>query len=373
MIFDRIGIFTSLLISLTTPFILSQDAQIQVHSSCLQLDQVIEHQSNFPIVKEVKTLQIPGLKFGYNPSIVRVGGKTLVFFRYDVENILVDTGHKKQKSFVACCEFSEDLDSVVQVTEIALNSYFAEDPRAIVYKDEIYLFYNCPVSNPLFAKIRPGRRMCVAKIDPWSLRVNEQKMIQYYEFSTEKNWIPFIVPPSTKEEGIYLIHTLQNFKVLKLDLENLSNVNLVYEKADKVKEIGKWDKKWGTARGGSPAILVDDEYWMFFHSFYRPDTGGIDVHNYICGAMVFDSKPPFLPKRMLNDPIVFNGMYTSHYRRANTYTTYPAGLVYDPKEDLFLVSIGENDRVMKVLTIPRKSLEQHMQPVDQDQTPLDTY
>lgn len=366
MVFSQIGRYTSLLISLTTPFIQSDPAQILVHSSCSQLDQAIEDQSSFPIVKEVKTLHIPGLKFGYNPSIVRIGGKTLVFFRYDVENILADTGHKKQKSFVACCEFSEDLESVVQVTEIALNSYFAEDPRAIVYKDEIYLFYNCPISDPLYARVRPGRRMCVAKIDPLSLRVIDQKMIHYSEFATEKNWIPFIIPPSTEEEGIYLIHTLQNFKVLKLDLEDLSNVSLVFETSDKIGEISSWDKMWGTARGGSPAVLVDGEYWMFFHSFYRPKTGGIDMHNYVCGAMVFDSKPPFLPKRMLKNPIVFNGMYTSNYRRVNTYTTYPAGVVYDPKEDFFLVSIGENDRVMKVLTILRKSLEQYLHPIAQD-------
>ena len=368
MIFGQIGRYTSLLFVLTTPFIQSDAVLIQVHSSCAQLEPVIERQSFSPIVKEVQTLHIPGLKFGYNPSIVRIGDKPLVFFRYDVENILVDAGHKKQKSFVACCEFSEDLESVVQVTEIALNSHFAEDPRAIVYKDEIYLFYNCPISDPLFARVRPGRRMCVAKIDPSSLRVIEQKMIHYSEFQTEKNWIPFILPPSTKEEGIYLIHTLQNFKVLKLDLEDLSNVHLVYESANKIEEISNWEKKWGMARGGSPAVLVDGEYWMFFHSFYRPKTGGIDMHNYICGAMVFDGKPPFLPKRMLKDPIVFHGMYTSKFRRANTYTTYPAGVVYDPKRDLFLVSIGENDRVMKVLTIPRNYLEPHLYPIDHDET-----
>jgi hypothetical protein len=335
----------------------------------MKLEEVIQHQTTYPIVKEAKTLQVPGLKFGYNPSIIRIGEKTLVFFRYDVENIHLDAGHKKQKSFVGCCEFTKDLKTTLSVTEIGLNSCFAEDPRAIVYRNEIYLFYNCPISDPLIARVRPGRRMCVAKIDPSSLRVIEQKMIRYYEFSTEKNWIPFVGSIDSEEEGIYLIHTLQNFKVLKLDLQDLSQASVFYETINLIPEIKIWDKKWGMARGGSPAVLANGEYWMFFHSFYRPETGGIDIHNYVCGAMVFDSIPPFLPKRMLIDPIVFNGMYTSNFRRTNTYTAYPAGVVYDSEEDLFLVSIGENDRVMKVLSIPRESLDQHMHPIKFNNAP----
>lgn len=363
MLSKQITLYTHLLLSSFLSFSFAH-AQLRVKSSCTKLNEVVEHQSDFPIVGAVRTLQIPGLKFGYNPSIVHFRGKTLVFFRYDVENIQVESGHKKQKSFVACAEFTNDLNTVLNVTEIALNSFFAEDPRAIVYQDIIYLFYNTPLTDPLVSRFRPGRKMCVAKINPKTLTVIEQKTIHYQQFLTEKNWVPFAGPIGSEEEGIYLIHTLQKFRVLKLDPKDLSHATLICETLEKIPEIHRWDKKWGTARGGSPAILVDGEYWMFFHSFYRPITGGIDIHNYICGAMVFQSTPPFLPKRMLKDPVVFEGMYTSNYRRSNTFTTYPAGVVYEPELDQFLVSIGENDRVMKVLTISKKSLEQALQPIE---------
>lgn len=50
-------------------------------------------------------------------------------------------------------------------------------------------------------------------------------------------------------------------------------------------------KKWGKLRGGTPAILVADEYLAFFHrSFIDQKT---KLSWYVMDAYTFASSPPF--------------------------------------------------------------------------------
>ncbi|MFZ4773360.1 MAG: hypothetical protein ACOYK9_05160 [Chlamydiia bacterium] len=329
---------------------------IHIYSPCKILEEIAERQEKDPIVQKVQKIDIPGLKFGYNPSIVSVEERNYLFFRYDVENIYEGYGNRKIKSFTACAVFDSKMETLLEVKEIALDSFFAEDARAIYFQGHIYLFYNKPLGTPLDAKFRLERRMCVAKLDPESFEVLDQQIMQFDLFPVEKNWIPFVMKEPSGKEGIFLIHHLKNFRILRLDLTNLSVVYPYFIETTPLKPVIDWGALWGPARGGTPAIQVDDEFVMFFHSCYVPKGHGIDIRYYVMGALVFEAAPPFKLKKMSTEPLVFDEMYASTFRRSNQFTVYPAGVCYDPKKEEFLVSVGENDRAMKIVHIDKNAL-----------------
>jgi predicted GH43/DUF377 family glycosyl hydrolase len=283
-----------------------------------------------------------------------------VFFRYDVENISEGSGYKKNKSFIAGASWDLKTNRLIELKELGLTTYQAEDPRALFFQGQIYLFFNRPTSNGFNSKNGKSRRMAVAKICPESIAVLDQKIIDFNLQPIEKNWTPFIGLDEKKQESIFMIHSIPKKLLLKLDLMDLSNCSLEYQQDKIPEQIREWEKNWGKIRGGTPAVLSEGEYWLFFHSEYIPKLKGMEMHNYVMGALVLEKEFPFHPKRISKEPIVFNGMYTSSFRRSNIFTVYPAGVHYDDKKRVFNVSIGENDRGMKVLTLDKEALEKGM-------------
>ncbi len=340
---------------------------LKIYSPCQALEKIARNQEKEPIVERVKNIEMAGLKAGYNPSVVRVANKNYLFFRYDVENIYEGYGDKTIKSFVACAVYDQEMEQLLELKEIGFDSSFAQDPRAIYFQGFIYVFCNKPVTDPLDAIKNPLRRMCVAKIDPETLEVVEQAILEFALYDVEKNWIPFVGEDEKGVEALFLIHDLKTSHILRLDATHLSVVYPVYV-GSLVQEVTDWEADWGKVGGGTPAVRIGDEYIHFFHSRYVPEMGGVPLRYYVMGAASFDAKPPFQLKRISKEPIVFDGMYQSPFRRSNLYSAYPSGVYYDEQSNQIQVSLGENDRTMKMMYIDKDALNQQMQSVTM-QTP----
>jgi predicted GH43/DUF377 family glycosyl hydrolase len=341
-----------------------QSEKIKIYSPCPYLEKLAVQEKKDPKVRSAEHLKIPGLKMGYNPSIVRDGDRMLVFFRYDVENIIDGYGIKKKKSYIACAVFDLSLHRFYRLTEIGLDTSTAEDPRAILFEDKIALFFNRQPEGRKGAISSGLRKMAVAILDPKSLEVERQAILDFNSYPIEKNWTPLVSVDESNEKSIFLIHTLTTHILLKMDNRDLGKVEVVYKKSSPEPQMIAWEKRWGSPRGGTPAVQIGEEYWLFFHSHYTPPLKGQTIHNYVMGALVLDAKFPFLPKKIGVNPIVFEGMYGSRYRRPDIFTTYPSGLDYDPDSEILRISVGENDRVMKIVTIEKKVLEATLRAID---------
>jgi predicted GH43/DUF377 family glycosyl hydrolase len=338
--------------------------KIKIYSPCPYLEQLAVQEKKHPKVRSAEHLEVPGLKMGYNPSIVRYEDRMLVFFRYDVENIVDGYGIKKKKSYIACAVFDLSFHRFYRLTEIGLDTSTAEDPRAILFEDKIALFFNRQPEERKGAVSFGFRKMAVAILDPKSLEVERQAILDFNSYPIEKNWTPLVSLDESNEKSIFLIHTLTTHILLKMDKRNLGKVEVVYKKSSPEQPMIAWEERWGIPRGGTPAVQIGEEYWLFFHSHYTPPLKGQTIHNYVMGALVLDAKFPFLPKKIGVDPIVFEGMYGSRYRRPDIFTTYPSGLDYDPVWEILRISVGENDRAMKIVTIEKKVLEETLRAID---------
>lgn len=118
-----------------------------------------------------------------------------------------------------------------------------------------------------------------------------------------------------------------------------------------------WDSdewKFGEIRGGTPPVLVDGEYWTFFHS----STQWSDrQRRYHMGAYVFEAKPPFSIKRITHKPLL-SGSCKDPWHFGKPPVVFPCGCLFE--NDNFLVTMGINDLVSGWIRIPRESLEQKM-------------
>jgi hypothetical protein len=96
----------------------------------------------------------------------------------------------------------------------------------------------------------------------------------------------------------------------------------------------------------------------FFHSAFE-DTKGIKW--YVMGAYTFEASPPFRMTRISPYPILFQNIYETeilHSAHPGVRSLYPVGFVCERREegDVIHVSCGENDSVVKIITMAKDCL-----------------
>lgn len=134
------------------------------------------------VVLEVTQVDIEGIEFPYNASIIEYKDAYRLFFRYDT---------KKERD-IACIEldrtFHPDSKGYVQ---IATHSRHSEDPRVLQMDDELFLIYNDSWGYS-------NRCMFVAILDPETLQTRRVVRMPNFRLpgvitrGIEKNWSPFI-------------------------------------------------------------------------------------------------------------------------------------------------------------------------------------
>ncbi len=110
---------------------------------------------------------------------------------------------------------------------------------------------------------------------------------------------------------------------------------------------------YGTMRGGSPAVPMDDLFWCFFHSSldFKPP---LPRRRYFMGAYAFEPNPPFAIKKITTEPLLIG----SEEDGGTLPVIFPGGATF--VDDKWLVVFGVNDQRTAWLEIPKADLYERM-------------
>lgn len=99
----------------------------------------------------------------------------------------------------------------------------------------------------------------------------------------------------------------------------------------------KW--AWGEIRGGTPPVLVGNEYWTFFHSSL-PVNLHRTTRRYVMGAYAFSANPPFPITKITRAPIL-QGSYNNRMSTDKPAVVFPCGALINQGE--WIITGGSND------------------------------
>lgn len=203
-----------------------------------------------------------------------------------------------------------------------------EDPRIFLWKNSLHL--SISITNNQNCKmgfIEFNDKLEAKKISIFS---NDSSLPQ-------KNWQFF---ETTKDlHAVYLV----NPHIVGI----LSNDKLDFS-------MGSGHLSWveGEARGGSPPILIGDEYFAFFHSscFGR----------YVAGFYAFEAKPPFRVTRWPNKPCLVADL--NEWQSCAPWVVFPSGSIYE--DGIWTLSFGWHDMKCCLIRYKHCELIQTLQKVD---------
>lgn len=328
-----------------------------------QLQQVPLAEEN-GVLLTVRNITIPGYPNSYNPSIVQGTDGFHLAFRFDIKLPKLPYG-RQFTSYIGMTALDKNFHPIGYPAILDTSSEFSEDPRCTYVGDKCYLIFNDCSS---YSSTKDFRSMRVAQIDLSRYKLQTIHNLDLQMQPVEKNWIPFAVQDSEGAK-LFLSYTINPHKILKLF--NPSDNKLESLPLHSMSWIdNSWEKYWGQLRGGTPAILVEDEYLAFFHSRFIDEKTKIAW--YVMGAYTFASSPPFQLKSISPYPILFQGIYQTTIRNtgsAHLRCIYPSGIVLAKEGDkeVVYVACGENDRAIKILTFDKKKLLNSLIPINKKQ------
>ena len=114
--------------------------------------------------------------------------------------------------------------------------------------------------------------------------------------------------------------------------------------------------RWGEIRGGTPPVLVNGEYWTFFHSStpWHPP-----YRQYHMGAYAFQAEPPFAITKMTHKPLL-SGSDQDKWAQGKPIVVFPCGATY--RNNQWFVTGGCNDLCCFWIEIPHEGLLEYTQP-----------
>lgn len=219
-----------------------------------------------------------------------------------------------------------------------------EDPRAIYYNGQTFL--SC-TSFLILSRNRWTKAHQTLSVvnDKW---VATQQFGAQYGFNgkmvldnkgLEKNWLWFVHQDQLHMVYTTVPHTVVpfgwNLKPEKPHVTNATNPAWTY----------------GEQRGGTPPVLVGNEYWSFFHSSVPWIN---QKRRYHMGAYAFQSYPPFEITRMTSKPIL-TGSRHDLWDIKKPACVFPVGSMF--KDGMWMVTGGCNDRLSFHISIPHDELE----------------
>lgn len=163
----------------------------------------------------------------------------------------------------------------------------------------------------------------------------------------EKNWIWFF-----HNGEPHLVYQSNPHVVARFNW----NFELMDEWQNTELDLG-WD--YGEIRGGTPPVLVGDEYWTFYHSSveWKPP-----YRRYVMGAYAFESKPPFRITRNTLFPILTGSDKDPHGDR-KPIVVFACGAII--QNGVWFVTFGVNDLKCGWMEIPHDKLLEMTFPVDE--------
>lgn len=312
-----------------------------------------------PFIISTKRLILKEYPDAFNPSIIRWNEKLLMTFRI-IPNPLFSFNSK-----IGIVELDENFEPISAPQLINTRDMLsivpsrAEDARLIVIDQKLYMIYS-DNTNDYISK--EGFRVYISEID----YVNDQYVIKHsdclkhFEGATpllrEKNWVPF-----DYQGTLFLAYSLMPHKIFQpiLGSENCETI------ATTTSNIS-WE--YGELRGGTPALLVRDQYLSFFHSSTNMLTAHSNhrvIAHYFMGAYTFSKEPPFEIQAISQKPIIGKNFYKGEYYKPywkSVRCVFPCGILI---EDPFVyITYGRQDHEIWIATIDLNALLESLIPVE---------
>ena len=304
---------------------------------------------------EVHKIEIPGINYPFNASIIEYGKNYLLAFRYDTDKFTV-----AQSAHLGLVVLNPEFKVISPIsyfnareTRLKVHSQ-TEDPRLFRVKDQIYLLY----SDAEDGYFMSDRKYFIAEVKPcqgYGLTFdfkNIKKLVYRHSNFIEKNWFPIV----DQAGQIFVVYNVHPFKILKLDLTLESGQENVFDMNEDEHFTFHWP--YGRISGGTPAFadpFDENRFIAIFHSRYTDSI----PYKYHMGVVKFDKEYPFKPTEMSADPLFHEDFYTNaHPLIPYCLIIFPAGIVI--KKDYFVISYGKNDSETYVLKIPREDLTRNL-------------
>ncbi len=318
---------------------------------CADVDSFLEANLSPAAIKWTKKIDIPNYPHAYNPSLIPYKEGYLLSFRYTSQIPKAMQQFRMDASFIGIAKLDKDLNVVKKSVQLLnVKSYSAEkfsgtaeDARLFQVGDRIYIFF-----NDLLPSQKAGFAMYICELEEekgyFFIKEPARRLRYPFMIHVEKNWTPFFA-----EGEIHVIYSDDPRIILKVD----PNTGLCQQQQS---VTPPWDWDFGQIRGGTPALLLGDQFITFFHSSFPAS-----LHKgraYVMGAYLFDSAPPFTVRFMTINPL---GALSDYTQDNSSKIVFPAGLVI--LEDSFLVAWGKADRQIQVTSFDRKKLLESLCPL----------
>ncbi|EKE07734.1 MAG: hypothetical protein ACD_17C00541G0001 [uncultured bacterium] len=304
------------------------------------------------IVREVINIGIRNVTAPYNPAIIKTPDGYDLFFRYDIFNPKLRYALFNSQIGVVSLD-SRFQQKEKEFKQIDLQTNYSEDPRIISIQDQLYLFY-----NRLEEKTPCCRFMCVANLTPDTYEINYNTLLDMNLQWVEKNWSPFEYVGPDQKSCLLLEYQINPRKLIELPNPQVNEITNIPIPASFAYLNLVWEKKWGKIKGGTPSLLIGDDYLGFFHSWFIDDC---KRSWYVIGAYTFAAKPPFQLTRISGYPLLFKNIYETppiNTASLDKRVIFPSGFILEKNKDQELISLvcGENDAGVKVIIIDKENL-----------------
>lgn len=309
-------------------------------------------------VLESKRIILKGYEEAFNPSIIRWNGQLLMTFR------IVPNPFFTFNSQIGIVFLDEDFNpvSTPQILDTCdprtIVPSRAEDARLIIVGEKLYIVYSDNKDDYIS---KGGFRVYVSELiyEDGKFFVINTDCLRDFEGSSpylrEKNWVPF------EFNGMMMLaYSLNPHRILRplLGLEKCETFSSSEASID-------WN--YGELRGGTPALLHEDQYLSFFHSSLKMSTehsGGKAMLHYFMGAYTFSAVPPFEITQISQEPIIGKNFYKGEYYKpywGSVRCIFPCGFII---EDLYIyVSYGRQDHEIWIAKLDKQALLQSLVPV----------
>ncbi len=312
------------------------------------------------ILMHTRILELPSEKRApYNAAIERLGATEcyMMAFRSDYR-CHTDT-------HLYGIMLDKDFAPITPITELApAAGERPQDPRLFWCNDTLHMMY---VNDRRKNGNTIATSMCALdkRLDP-----HGHTQLLYNQDQHQKNWVPLVYKHDAHKESLYCITNHAVCELVLLDATG--SVQQVAKVQHALPALQAWHARWGEIRGGTPALRLNNgDYLTFFHSSFRPTR---KREKYYCiGALQLAGKPPFLPKKISQYPILFDDCYTAPIHAhakffkqpCHPYVLFPSGLVAGSykKTPAFCVTCGENDSSVRLLVFDQKKLLESLMPV----------
>lgn len=289
-------------------------------------------------ILETKRIMIPGDRYAFNPSIIRHNGNFLMSFR---THFCTTALIRLDENFTPCGK-----PQTITLPSNFENPQSINDARLVEISDQLYMIFDSVVNEI--------HRIFISKIfyenDYFSLDAVQCLSTFPHEskLRSEKNWVPFD----------YNGQLLLGYQIQPHRIFVPTEINQCTQIAETIHSY-QWN--WGELRGGTPALMIDNErYLAFFHSSMKMKSihsNDLEKGHYFIGAYTFANTPPFEITSMSPQPIIGPHFYLGRNykpRWLDVRVVFPLGYIHDDK--YIWLSYGRQDHECWIAKIDKQKL-----------------